>query len=49
MNKVIMILSLIFLPLPVSLSICYALKNKDNKKVNIDELNRYMVERPVEL
>ena len=46
MNKVIMILSLIFLPLPISLSICYTLKNKDNKQLDINN-NRYMIERPI--
>ncbi len=40
MNKVIMILSLIFLPLPVSLSICYTIKKKEDKN------KVYTIEQP---
>ena len=46
MNKVIMILSLIFLPLPISLSICYTIKRKENNNKEINN-NRYMIERPI--
>ena len=44
MNKVIMILSLIFSPLPVSLSICYSIKKKEEKN-KIDN-NIYTIKRP---